>query len=296
MEQKTRIKAHIGLCIVVCIWGFDYVPAKMGLDILSPMCLLFCKYIQGFAVMLIIKLVTKNGARVMLKDIPKFILCSLFGEILYFNCEYNAMDYMPVSLITILLAFVPVFTVLIDWLVFKKKPRPAIIAGIFVCIAGVCLIIGVDIEEIISGRLFGYLLCFGAILSWNVYNFLTSSLREYDSVTLTCTQMICTMLLILPVVIHSFPSPDQFTPQIAAGLLWLGIIDAGLGFLMMVNGLKVLGQTISAVYSNFMPVTATFCSFVFLHETITPLQILGGVIVVASGFFVIRENGKLTEM
>lgn len=108
--------------------------------------------------------------------------------------------------------------------------------------------------------------------------------------------MICTMLLILPAVIHSFPSPDQFTPQIAAGLLWLGIIDAGLGFLMMVNGLKVLGPTISAVYSNFMPVTATFCSFVFLHETITPLQILGGVIVVASGFFVIRENGKLTEM
>lgn len=122
MEQKTRIKAHIGLCIVVCIWGFDYVPAKMGLDILSPMCLLFCKYIQGFAVMLIIKLVTKNGARVMLKDIPKFILCSLFGEILYFNCEYNAMDYMPVSLITILLAFVPVFTVLIDWLVFERNP------------------------------------------------------------------------------------------------------------------------------------------------------------------------------
>lgn len=292
MERKDRIKAHIGLCIVVMIWGFDYVPAKAGLDILTPMCLLFCKYIQGFIVMLIIKLVTRNGAKALLKDIPKFILCSIFGEILYFNCEYNAMDYMPVSLITIILAFVPVFTVLIDWVVFKKKPTIKIIAGIAACIAGVCLIIGVDVEAILQGRFIGYLLCFGAVLSWNAYNFITASLKKYDSVTLTCTQMLCTMLMILPAVLHNFPSFDQFTPQITAGLLWLGIIDAGIGFLMMVNGLKVLGPTVSAVYSNFMPVTATFFSFVCLHESITPLQIAGGIIVVAAGFLVIRENGK----
>lgn len=290
MEQK--VKAHVGLCIVVTIWGLDYVMVKEALTILEPMGLLFCKYFIGFLVMMCIRIFTSNKNKPSLKDIPKFILCSLFGEILYFSCEYTAMDYMPISLITVMLAFVPIFAILIEWVIYHRKPSTSVIAGIIICVIGIALIIGVDIDEILKGRFVGYLLCFGAIISWNIYNFITASLRKYDAVTLTGTQMICTMCIILPTVIHSFPAPEEFTPQIIGGLLWLGIVDAGFGFLLMVFGLKVLGPAISAVYSNFMPVTATFFSFVLLHERIGILQIVGGIMVVTAGFYVICQKEK----
>ena len=55
------------------------------------------------------------------RDIPFFIICSLTGEILYYFCEYSSMDYLPVSIITIILAFVPAVSIIAERVVFKKR-------------------------------------------------------------------------------------------------------------------------------------------------------------------------------
>jgi drug/metabolite transporter (DMT)-like permease len=237
---------------------------------------------------------TDRKGMVRKKDIPLFILCSIFGEILYFTCEYTAMDFIPVSLITIILAFVPAFAIIIERVVFKRKATKAMGIGVVVCVLGVVLIIGVDIEQLLQGRWIGYLLAFGAVLCWNAYNFLTASLHEnYTSITLTCTQLICTSLLILPYAIHTMPPAESFTPPIIAGLIYLGVINAGIGFLITVRSLHVIGPTASAMFSNFLPVTSTFFGWLFLGEMITGMQVVGGVIVIASACVVIREKGKL---
>ena len=75
----------------------------------------------------------------------------------------------------------------------------------------------------------------------------------------------------------------------------MGVVNAALGFVIYVYAIKVIGPTPAAVYSDFMPVTSAICGVIFLHETITPLQIAGGIIVVAAGYVVIREKGKLDE-
>ena len=64
-------------------------------------------------------------------------------------------------------------------------------------------------------------------------------------------------------------------------------------YLIIVYGLKKLGPTTNAVYSNFQPVTAAFFGALLLGETITWLQIIGGIIVIAAGFIVIWEKGKI---
>ena len=49
------------------------------------------------------------------------------------------------------------------------------------------------------------------------------------------------------------------------------------------------------MFSNFLPVTATFFGWMFLGESIGVAQIAGGVIVVVSSCIVIREKGRLEE-
>jgi drug/metabolite transporter (DMT)-like permease len=41
-----------------------------------------------------------------------------------------------------------------------------------------------------------------------------------------------------------------------------------------------------------MPVTTTFFGWLILKETILPLQMVGGVIVVLAGYIVIKEKDK----
>lgn len=292
-KRDIRIMYLLMSCLVI-FWGFDYVVAKEALELLPPLTLMFLKYSVGVFLLIAVKLKTDFQRMVRKKDIPLFILCSIFGEILYYLCEYTAMDYIPVSLITIVLAFVPALSIITEKVLFKKNTTRAIVIGVAACIFGVALIIGMDFGQLMQGRLVGYLLAFGAVLSWNMYNFLTTSLHErYTSITLTCTQLTCTALLLMPYAIHTMPPIQSFTPAIIGGIIYLGVLSAGVGFLIMVRALHVLGPTPAALFSNFLPVTSTFFGWFLLHESISGMQIIGGIIVIASACVVIKEKEKL---
>lgn len=294
--MKEKSTAFLLMCILVCAWGLDYVFAKEALTVLAPMNLLFLKYLTGAVLVFAIKLKHDRKALVRLRDIPFFILCSLTGEILYYFCEYSAMDYLPVSLITIILSFVPALSILIERVVFKKRFTAKMMLGIIICVIGVGIVIGADFRVLLEGRLIGYLLAFGAVISWNIYNFITASVsRNYSSPTMAFNQLLCTILLVGPYAVHTMPDIEVFTPGVVGGILYLGIVSAGIGFMIMVRGLKALGPTISAMFSNFLPVTATFFGWLFLGEAIGVMQFIGGAVVIVSSCIVIIEKGKMEE-
>ena len=293
-SSRDRIIMYCLLTFQVTAWGFDYVVAKQALELLQPLTLLFLKYFVGFIPIFIIKMRLDRKSIVRKKDIPLFILCSLFGEILYYFCEYTAMDYLPISMITIVLAFVPLVSILIDRILYKRRITKSMTVGVVVCILGVALIIGFDVNLILQSRWIGYLLAFGAVFLWNAYNFLTASLHDhYTSITLTFTQLACTACLLLPYAIHTMPSASEFTPGVVGGIVYLGVVNVAAGFLIAVRGLKVVGPTVCALFSNLLPVSSAFFGWILLGESLTWLQILGGIIVVASACVVIREKGKL---
>ena len=284
------------MCILVCAWGLDYVVAKTALEVLEPMNLLFLKYSAGLVLVFTVKMIKDRKMKVRLRDIPFYILCSITGEILYYFCEYSAMDYLPVSLITIILSFVPAVSIIAERIVFKKKFTAKMMLGVLVCVVGVGIVIGADFSTLLDGRLIGYLLAFGAVVSWNIYNFITARVSDnYSSPTMAFNQLVCTLLILSPYAIHTMPPAETFTPQVVGGIIYLGFVSAGMGFMIVVRSLKVLGPTISAMFSNFLPVTATFFGWMFLGESIGIPQFIGGAVVIASSCVVIKEKGRLEE-
>ena len=294
--MKERNVFFLLMCVLVCAWGLDYIVAKSALELLEPLNLLFLKYTMGVLVVFIAKMIKDRKFYVRPRDIPFFIICSLTGEILYYFCEYSSMDYLPVSIITIILAFVPAVSIIAERVVFKKRFTAKMMLGVLICVIGVGIVIGADFRELLQGRAIGYLLAFGAVVSWNIYNFITAKIsRNYASPTMAFNQLICTILILGPYAIHTMPPVDTFTPEIVGGIMYLGFVSAGMGFMITVRSLKVLGPTISAMFSNFLPVTATFFGWIFLGEAIGAAQFIGGAVVIASSCIVIKEKGKMEE-
>jgi len=284
------------MTLLVFAWGLEYVFVKDALTVLDPLTLLFYKYCIGFLTVLVIKLKTEGKSLIHKKDIPLFLLCAIFGEIGYFFFEYSAMDYLPVSLITIILAFVPALSIIVESVLYKKKVTKVLWIGILACAFGVILIIGVDYHLLFEGRIIGYFLAFGAVVAWNLYNFVTASLHtKYESATLTLNQILCTVLLISPYAIANTPAAEQITPSIIGGMLYLGIISSGICFMISVKSIHILGPTPTAMFSNFLPITSTFFGWLFLKEAISVMQIIGGTIVIAAGYIVIKEKGRVEE-
>jgi len=278
------------------MWGFEYVAAKTALDQLKPITLVFFKYLIAAITLFVIRFIQKRKLPLKRKHVLTLIVCSLFGEILYFWCEYSAMEYLQVSTISIILAFVPMVSIILEVFVNKRKPNAIIVSGIFVCIVGVILVIGVDTAALLSGSWIGYLLAFGAVLFWNGYNFVTEKLAgEYKAYDLTFMQLSCTVLLTLPYAIFNLPQLEDVDIGTVGGVLYLGIVSALIGFLIYVIGISVLGPTPCALYSNFLPITTAFFGWMFLGETLIPMQLVGGVIVIASGAVVIWQKSKLDK-
>jgi len=286
---------YILMTIVVCGWGLEYVFAKNALENIETMTLVFIKYIIGAAIIMAYRF-RKEGKRFWPRrqDFLVFVVCAIFGEIGYFYCEYSAMSYLPVSLITVILSFVPIFSLLIERILYKRKVTGPLLGGVVACVIGVCLIIGADFDLLLSGRLLGYLFAFGAVLSWNAYNFITVSLhRQYTSLTLTLNQLLCSIILLAPYAISHFPAREVFTLETVGGVVYLGVMGAAIGFIAQVKALHVLGVTPTSIFSNFIPVTSTFFGWLFLGEVISPIQMVGGAIIVISATVVIREKDKM---
>lgn len=294
-SQKRNM--YLLMTILVFAWGLEYIFAKQALTIMEPLTLVFFKYCIGFLVVLIIKLKVEGKNLMRKKDIPIFIFCAIFGEIGYFYLEYTSMNYLPVSLVTIVLAFVPALSIVIDKALFKKRSTRKMTVGVLISMIGIILVIGVDYDILFQGRILGYLFAFGAVVSWNFYNFLTASLHErYGSTTLTLNQLLCTILMVWPYALTHLPAPETITTGVVWGILYLGTLSTGFGFLIQVRSLHILGPTVTAIFSNFLPITTTLFGWMFLKETISPVQMVGGVIVIAAGYIVIREKGRVEDL
>ena len=179
---------------------------------------------------------------------------------------------------------------------FKTKLSVSIIAGLVVCVIGVGLVIGADFKSLFSGRALGYLLAFGAVISWNMYNFITARIsRTYTELTMAFNQLFCTVLISLPYAAAVMPPAECFTPKIILSLVYLGVGSAGTGYLIYVRGVKYLGPTISSLFSNFLPVTSTFFGWLILGQSLGVMQIAGGLIVIVSACYVIIEKSRLQK-
>ena len=270
--------------------------AKNALEVFRPLNLMFLKYLGGLIVINLIKAVAERKFTIRKKDIIFFVMCSLTGQVLYYFCEYTAMEYIPVALITIILSFVPIISILIERVFFKTKLSVSIIAGLVVCVIGVGLVIGADFKSLFSGRALGYLLAFGAAISWNLYNFITARIsRTYTELTMAFNQLLCTVLISLPYAAAVMPPAECFTPKIILSIVYLGVGSAGTGYLIYVRGAKYLGSTISSLFSNFLPVTSTFFGWLILGQSLGVMQIAGGLIVIVSACYVIIEKSRLQK-
>ena len=281
---------------LVFMWGLEYIAAKAALEAIRPLSLICIKYCIGLLFLVIVKLARDRRFPLKARDVPILFVCALFGDVFYFGSEYGSMSYLPVSVITIILAFVPCLSIVIEAVIYRNRPTALVVGGVLASVVGVTLVIGADFGELFQGKYVGYLLAFGAVVCWNIYNFMTKDLSEkYSPLDLTLLQQICAIILVLPYTIANFPAPETLTPDVVSGVLYLGLVSAFIGFLIYVNAIKIIGPTPCALFSNFLPVTTTVFGWVMLNERLSMIQVLGGFVVIVSGVIVIREKGKETD-
>jgi drug/metabolite transporter (DMT)-like permease len=287
---------YVLMTMLVIVWGYEYIAAKDAMETVAPIALVCFKYSVALIVLVLYKLIRDRSFRVRRRDIGFFLLCAVFGDIMYWVGEYGAMHYMQISLVTIVLAFVPAVSIILEIFIYKVRPTPAIVVGISVCIVGVALVVGADFAALLNGKMFGFLLAFVAVISWNIYNFITARLSgDYKPLDVTIYQLAAAVIISLPYTLFNLPPASSVDAMFIYDVLYLALPSTCFSFIVYINSVRAIGVTPTALFSNMLPVSSTFFGWLCLGEMIAPLQIAGGAVVVAAGSVVIWLKGKDQE-
>jgi drug/metabolite transporter (DMT)-like permease len=278
MPVSRRI-APLYATAAAVIWGFTFLSTKVAITTLPPMTLGFARFLIAGLFLSGLFLIKHRLPRLAARDIPRMAASGLAGVTLYFLCENNGLLYLSASEASLVIATIPVVTLLADRVILKTRLGAKNYAGAALSIAGVVLIVVESLR--FSSTPIGYVYMLLAALSWVVYTFITGPLfSRYDRLDITFWQSVFGMLGFIPFLFFETPSWGNFNTVVALNVLYLGIFGSAIATLCYVSGLDALGPSTANVYNNLIPVISVAASFIVLKERLTPLQLLGGAVAI----------------
>ena len=106
--------------------------------------------------------------------------------------------------------------------------------------------------------------------------------RPVDLVTFTGWQLTAGGLFLLPILLLSEGLPSEITSTNVAGFAWLAVVGTGSAYANWFRGIQALPVSMVSFLGLLSPLVATFVGWVALEQSLTPLQLCGGALVVAA--------------
>lgn len=275
MNSKLRLGQAAAL-ITILIWGTTFISTKVLLTALSPIEILFLRFVIGY-----LALWLAAPRRLVLTERKQegwFAAAGLCGVVLYYGFENLALSMTQASNVGVIISIAPFFTVLFS-AVFLKQKRPGLrfFLGFLMAMAGIMLISfnqqTVEIHPLGDG------LAVIAAMIWAMYCLISRKISElgYNVLLTTRRTFFYGLLLMLPLVMTQFSADFQILsePSVLLNLVFLGLGASALCFVTWNYAVGILGSVKTSVTIYMVPMITTAASAWVLHEPLTPRVILG---------------------
>lgn len=202
---------------------------------------------------------------------------------------FEAYKYTTVSNATLSYYFAPILVTVICPFLFHEKMT--LKQGICFAMAtiGMFLIIGSSGLKG-TGDIHGILLGLGAACFYATVILLNKFIRNVSGLNRTFFQFLAAIVVLLPyVLLRGGLHFGTLSPAGWKNLLIVGLFHTGFTYCLYFTALKDLPGQKAAILSYIDPLVAVVVSVLILGESITPIQILGGALIL--GFALLNEKG-----
>ncbi len=227
------------------------------------------------------------------KEMPLLILSGVamgFNWILLFE----AYKYTTVSVATLSYYFAPVIVTIACPILFKEKMGIKQWLCFIMSTLGIVLITGIGDLSQGSSHIKGILFGLGAATLYATVILLNKFIKNVDGIHRTFLQFLAAIAVLVPYVlftdgvnIHKLDSKGWIF------LLIVGLVHTGITYCLYFSSLKELPGQKAAILSYIDPLVAVLVSVVVLKETMTVMQIIGGLLIL--GFTLWNEISPKKE-
>jgi len=266
---------------------FIKLAYKTGLDSIN---LLTLQYMIAVVLMFFMAFI-KDKKMLVLKKNELFHLAVLgvVGNTFMTVFYYKAYEYLPMSMVTMLLYTYPIM-VFIYLVIFKKEPislkkTTAILLGFLGSALTLNLIFG-ELKYSLKGIIFG-VLCAVFYCFMNIYS--EKKLLHINALTINAYS---TLFSLISLIIYSFPKFLFLGGVSAQGIVYTSILATFCEIIpltLLYAAIKDIGSLKVSIINNLEIPIAMILSVCFLKEEITLSQIIGAILILYA-IYLIRDK------
>jgi drug/metabolite transporter (DMT)-like permease len=289
------------------MFGFNASTVKiiLGTEISPEQLVLFRTAITALIAGIVLLFTNKKAFKISKKELPVLVFYGVFGVALMQWSYSNAVSLLPISVALLIEYTAIVIVPLVSLLLFKEKVRPRLWFGIAAVLIGLAIV-----SNIWNSALnpLGVAWAIMAAVCLSIYFLIGEhTQRKRDAMsTLFYTFAVAAIFWAIMNLINPGKIIDinvdfnlggnlsAISMPVWAGLLWIGIMGSFIPMLLDYIALGNLSATAVGVIATAETVFATVFAWAWLNESMTTLEVIGGLIVVAG--IILAETSRTSSI
>lgn len=218
--------------------------------------------------------------RLAVRDLPIMLGYGLISVALFFVVYPAAVQQSSVAVAAVLLYTAPAWVIVLAALIFRETITLQKGIAVLFTFIGVALVAGLTDVGNLQVSVWGLATGLGAGFTYATMSlFGKAALKQYAPTTTIFYGLLFGAICLIPFVgqeWNAFLAPLS-SPQGWGWLLYMGILPTAGSFWLYMAGLNALGDAGRAsVLATIEPVVAALLGFLLLQEGLSPVQLLGG--------------------
>lgn len=289
-QNHLTLKLIFAFAAVYILWGSTYLAIRIAIETLPPFFMAGTRFLIAGALLYLLvpaheRVVPSSIHWKSALTVGALLLLGGNGAVVW------AQQKVPSGITALIIATVPLWTVLLEWL-WLRKPAPSrlVFSGVLLGFGGLWLLIRPD-AEYAGIPLAGGLILLGAALSWSIGSILARTVPQVPSAfQATSMEMLSGGSLLLVAGCLSgevFQLGDHtFSVRSLLALAYLILFGALLGFTAYKYILKNTSPLLSSTYAYVNPVIAVFLGWAFAGEPLGHSTLTGAGFIVSAVFLI----------
>jgi drug/metabolite transporter (DMT)-like permease len=280
MSKSTLFGLFSGIA-AASIWGGMYVVSKVVLDVIPPFTLLSSRLFLGILTLGVI-VILRGNVKVPSNKFWQIFGVGFVGYGISLGFQFTGTKLSTASNGALVTSATPAFVLLFAWMLLGERITLKRFLSLLISTLGVLAVIDPRTAELSPALFWGNLSLLAAALTWALYSVLIRVItRSTDVLTVSLITFFGGLPLTIPVSMWETFSIGigMVTPGVIAGVLFIGIISTGLAMYLWNTAFATLDASVASLTFFAQPLVGSLLGWAFLRENITPLFLLGGLMI-----------------
>ena len=267
-SEKMSLWIYAIPMIPVVIWGTNMAVTRYAASVIEPVSISFWRIV--IALILIFPFVYKSlraEYRVITQNLAKLTVLSFLAMVVYQCLSYTAGHTTTATNMSIINAFIPIFTIFVSLMVLGERPTIYGIIGSVISITGLFYLIGRgSFTGLFQGGFhFGDGLMIIAVIAYALYGVL---LRHWKlPISLGVSLFVQTALgLLMHIPLLCFLGLQMIDASNAFPVFYAALLPSIVAPFMWMKAMQTLGPNRSSMFTNFGPIITAVIAYIYLNE------------------------------